>query len=89
MFEDVDKKDCCRQSVDESAKVKSMSWMPRGATKAMSMMKAKMAKVMSRVTLTRSNRRIWDPEGKEAHVVLKGVIVRIKHDHSRHGSICV
>ena len=68
MFEDVDKKDCCRQSVDESTKVRSMSWMPRGATKAMPLIKTEAAKAIPRVTATRSNWRIWDPGGRETHV---------------------
>ena len=72
MFEDVDKKDCCCQSEDESTKVKSMSWMLREVTKAMSIMEAKVAKVMPRITPTRSNRRIWDPGRRERHVVLRG-----------------
>ena len=79
MFEDVDKKDCCRQSIDESTKANSMSWMPREATKAMSMKKAEAAKGMLRVTPTRSNWRIWDPGRNEAHVVLRGVNVGNKH----------
>ena len=72
IFEDIDKKDYYRQSVDESTKAKSMSWMPREVTKAMSMMEAKVAKVMPGITLTRSNRRIWDPGRRERHVVLRG-----------------
>ena len=81
MFEDVDKKDYCRQSVDESTKAKSMSWMPRETTKAMSAIKAEATRAMPRVAPTQSKRRIWDPGRSEAHVVLRGVNVGNKHDH--------
>jgi hypothetical protein len=45
-----------------------VAWVPREA-----------AKVMPRKTPARSSWRIWDPGRSEAHVVLRGVIVRTKH----------
>jgi hypothetical protein len=53
--------------------------MLQRATKAMSTIKAKLAKAVPRVTPTRSKWRIWDPGRSEA-VVLRGVIVRNKHE---------
>ena len=64
-FEDVDKKDCCCQREDESTKAMLMSWKSQGTTKVMSTMKAEAAKVLSRVTSTRSDWRIWDPGRSE------------------------
>jgi hypothetical protein len=64
-FKDVDKKDCCCQREDESTKAMLMSWKSQGTTKVMSMLKAEAAKVLSRVTSTRSDWRIWDPGRSE------------------------
>jgi hypothetical protein len=75
---DVDKKNNQCQAMEKPAKVKTVTWMLQGATKAMSTMTAKTAKVVPRVTPTRSRWRIWDPGRNEA-VVLRGVIVSIKH----------
>ena len=76
----MDKKDRHRQREDQSTNATSMSWMSARATKVMSMMMVEAAKVMSRVSPTQSNWRIWDPATYEAHVVLRGVIVRNNHD---------
>jgi hypothetical protein len=77
-----DKKDEERQAMEKPAKAKTVTWMlQEGAAKAMSTMKIKTAKVMPRVTPTQSKWRIWDPGRSEA-VVLRGVIVRIKHVRS-------
>jgi hypothetical protein len=81
-----DKKDDQRQAMEKPAKVKTVTWMLRGATKAMSTMKVKTAKAVPRVTPTRSKWRIWDPGRSEA-VVLRGVIVSIKHVWRRHGVV--
>lgn len=71
---DVDTEDVRRQA--KLTKVKSVTWVLQGTAKAMSARTAKAAKAMPRVTLTRSNWRVWDPGRSEAHVVLRGVIVR-------------
>jgi hypothetical protein len=76
--EDADKKDGSREAMEKPAKTKTVIWMLQGTTKAMSMITAKTAKVVPRVTPTRSRWRIWDPGRNEA-VVLRGVIVRNKH----------
>jgi hypothetical protein len=75
---DVDKEDYQRQAMEKPAKVKTVTWMLRGATKAMSTRKAKTAKVVPRVTPMRNKWRIWDPGQSEA-AVLRRVIVSIKH----------
>jgi hypothetical protein len=75
---DVNKKDDQCQAMEKPAKAKTVTWMLRGATKVMSTITAKTAKVVPRVTPTRSRWRIWDPGRNEA-VVLRGVIVRNKH----------
>jgi hypothetical protein len=75
-----DKKDDQRQAMEKPAKVKTVTWMlQEGAAKAMSTMMAKSAKLVPRVTPTQSKWRIWDP-GRSEVVVLRGVIVRNKHD---------
>jgi hypothetical protein len=75
-----DKKDEERQAMEKPAKAKTVTWMLQGgATKSMSTMMAKSAKAVPRVTSTRSKWRVWDPGRSEAHVVLRGVIVSIKH----------
>jgi hypothetical protein len=52
------------------AKAKTVTWMLQGgAMKAMSMMMAKSAKVVPRVTPTQSKWRIWDPGRSEALVL--------------------
>jgi hypothetical protein len=56
-----DKEDDERQAMKKPAKVKTVTWMLRGTTKAMSTMKTKSAKVVPRVTPTQSKWRIWDP----------------------------
>ena len=43
----------------------------------MSTMKAEVVKAVSRVTTTWSNWPIWNPEGREAHMCLGGVIVTL------------
>jgi hypothetical protein len=58
--EDADK-DCRREAQEKPAKVKSVTWVPRGTAKAMPMK-----------TPARNSWRIWDPGGSEAHVVLRG-----------------
>ncbi|KAK1670120.1 hypothetical protein QYE76_058279 [Lolium multiflorum] len=58
--EDADK-DCQREAQEKPAKVKSVTWVPRGTAKAMPMK-----------TPARNSWRIWDPGGSEAHVVLRG-----------------
>jgi hypothetical protein len=78
--EEADKKDGRRQAM-EKPKAKTVTWMVRGTTKAISIRKVKMAKVVPRVTPTQSKWRIWDPGRSEA-VVLRGVIVRNKHVRS-------
>jgi hypothetical protein len=45
----------------------------------MSMMTVGTAKALPKMTPVRSSWRIWDPGRSEAHVVLRGVIVRNKH----------
>ena len=55
MFEEVDKKDDRHRNVDESTKAMSMSWKSQETTKVMSMMEAEAAKILSRVTPTRSD----------------------------------
>jgi hypothetical protein len=77
--EDDEKEDDQRESMEKPAKLKTVTWMLRGVTKAMSTMKIKSAKAVPRVTPTQSKWRIWDPGRSEA-VVLREVIVRIKHD---------
>jgi hypothetical protein len=77
--EEADKMDDQRQAMEKPVKIKTVTWMIRGTTKAMSTRKTKTAKVVPRVTPTRSKWRIWDP-GRSEVVVLRGVIVRIKHD---------
>jgi hypothetical protein len=76
--EDVDKEDDQRQAMEKPVKVKTVTWMLQGATKAMPIRKTKTAKVVPGITPTRSKWRIWDPGRSEA-VVLRGVIVRNKH----------
>jgi hypothetical protein len=70
-IKEVDKEDDLRQAMEKPAKAKMVTWMRRGATKAMSTMMTKSAKVISRVTPTQSKWRIWDPGRSEA-VVLRG-----------------
>jgi hypothetical protein len=77
--EDANKKDGRREATDKPTKLKSVTWVLRGTTKAMSTRTTKMAKEVPRVTPTRSKWHIWDPGRSEA-VVLRGVIIRIKHD---------
>jgi hypothetical protein len=67
--EDADKEDSEGQAEDKPTKVKSVAWVLRGTAKA-----------MPRMMPVRSTWRIWDPGRSEAHVVLRGVIVRNKHD---------
>jgi hypothetical protein len=82
-----DKKDEERQAMEKPAKAKTVTWMlQEGAAKAMSTMMAKSAKAVPRATPTRSKWRIWDPGQSEA-VVLRGVIVSIKHDWRRYGVV--
>ncbi|KAK1631266.1 hypothetical protein QYE76_005581 [Lolium multiflorum] len=69
--EDADKEDCRREAREKPAKVKSVTWVPRGTTKA-----------MSRKMPAGSSWRIWDPGRSGVHVVLRGVIVSIKHDNT-------
>jgi hypothetical protein len=76
--EDADK-DGKRQAMEKPAKVKLVTWKTQRATKAMSTMMTETVKAIPRVTPTHSKWRIWDPGRSEAHVVLRGVIVRIKH----------
>jgi hypothetical protein len=78
--EEADKTDDQRQAMEKPAKVKAVTWMLQRATKAMSTIKAKLAKAVPRITPTRSKWRIWDP-GRSKAVVLRGVIVRNKHVH--------
>ena len=67
--EDADKEDGQREAMEKPAKVMSVTWMLRGAAKA-----------LPRMSLARSSWRIWDPGRGEVHVVLTGVIVRINHE---------
>jgi hypothetical protein len=83
--EDVDKKDDQRQAMEKPTKEKTVTWMLRGATKAMPIRKTKAAKVVPGITPMRIKWRIWDPGRSDAHVVLRGVIVRIKHVLRRDG----
>jgi hypothetical protein len=76
---DMDKENDQRQAMEKPAKVKTVTWMLRGATKAMSTIKTKTAKVVPGITPTQSKWRIWDPGRSEVHVVLRRVIVRNKH----------
>jgi hypothetical protein len=76
---DVDKKDDQCQVMEKPVKAKTVTWMLRGATKAMSTMITKSGKAVLRVTLTQSKWRIWDPGRSEADV-LREVIVRNKHE---------
>ncbi|KAK1646352.1 hypothetical protein QYE76_064157 [Lolium multiflorum] len=69
-MEDADKEGQ-RQAMEKPAKIKSVTWVPRGAEKA-----------MPRKTPARSSWRIWDPGRSGVHVVLRGVIVSIKHDNT-------
>jgi hypothetical protein len=69
-----------RQAMEKPTKVKAVTWKTQGTTKAMSTRTVKTVKAIPRVTPTQSKWRIWDPGRGEAHVVLRGVIVRIKHD---------
>jgi hypothetical protein len=50
--EDVDKEGDQRQVMKKPTKAKTVTWVLQGATKAMSMVKAKTAKAMPRVTPT-------------------------------------
>jgi hypothetical protein len=59
--EDADKEDCRREAQEKPAKVRSVTWVPRGAAKA-----------MPRKTPAGSSWRIWDPGRNEVHVVLRG-----------------
>jgi hypothetical protein len=52
--EDVDKKDDQCQAMEKPAKEKTVTWMLRGATKAISTRKTKTMKAVPRVTPTRS-----------------------------------
>jgi hypothetical protein len=74
-----DKEDDQCQAMEKPIKAKTVTWMLQGTTKAMSTRTTKTAKAVPRVTPTRSKWRIWDPGRCEAHVVLRGVIVSIKH----------
>jgi hypothetical protein len=67
------------QAMEKPTKLKSETWVLRGTTKAMSTTKTKTAKAVPRVTHTRSKWRIWDP-GQSEVIVLRRVIVSIKHD---------
>jgi hypothetical protein len=69
-----------RQAMEKPTKVKAVTWKTQGTTKAMLTRTVKTVKAIPRVTPTQSKWRIWDPGRGEAHVVLRGVIVRIKHD---------
>jgi hypothetical protein len=72
-IDDDDKEDDERQAMEKPTKAKTVTWMlQEEATKTMSTMKAKLVKVMPRVTPTRSKWRIWDPDRSEAHVMLRG-----------------
>jgi hypothetical protein len=75
---EADKKDGRHEAMEKPAKAKTVTWMRQGATKAMSTIMTKSAKVVPRVTPTRSKWRIWNPGRNEAFV-LRGVIVSIKH----------
>jgi hypothetical protein len=77
--EDTNKEDDQRQAMEKPTKVKTVTWILRGTTKAVSTRKVRTAKVVPGVTPTQSKWRIWDPGRSEVHVVLKGVIVRNKH----------
>jgi hypothetical protein len=77
--EEADKTDDQRQAMEKPTKLKSVTWVLQGTTKAMSTRKTKTAKAVPRVTPTRSKWRIWDPGRSEA-IVLRGVIVRNKQD---------
>jgi hypothetical protein len=66
-----EKEDDQREAMEKPAKAKTMTWMRQGATKAMSTIMAKSAKIVLRVTPTRSKWRIWNPGRSEA-VVLRG-----------------
>ncbi|KAK1611292.1 hypothetical protein QYE76_034965 [Lolium multiflorum] len=69
--EDADKENCRREAMKKPTKVKLVAWVPRGAAKA-----------MPRKTPAGSSWRIWDPGRSGVHVVLRGVIVSIKHDNT-------
>ncbi|KAK1661504.1 hypothetical protein QYE76_049663 [Lolium multiflorum] len=70
-IEDADKEDCQHEAMEKPTKEKSVAWVARGAAKA-----------IPRKTPAGSSWRIWDPGRSEVHVVLRGVIVSIKHDNT-------